>query len=434
MTGFADADYFTDTSLIDDPFPFFEYLRTKGPVFREPHHGVVVVTGYEEALAVYRDEDRFSNANAPSGPFPGLPFTPEGDDIGPQIEAHRGEMIYGDWLATRDPPGHTAYRALLTGLITPPRLAANEEFMWRLADKQIDAFLAGGTFEAQSGFARPFTILVLADLLGVPEADHKAFSDKFAAPPAQIGDERELVRNPLEFLDPIFTAYIEERRRNPLKDGLTELALAKFPDGSTPTITEIVNLTTFLFGAGQDTSARLIMASLRILGDRQDIQQLLRRERNRIPDFLEEVLRMEVPVKANFRLARVAAKVGTMDVKPGTTIMLLSGATNRDPRRFDHPAELRIDRKNVREHLSFGRGAHACMGAPLARAEARVSLNRLFDRLSEIRISESLHGPLGARRYSYDPTYLLRGLEQLHLEFTPERDVKPHESATRKVA
>jgi cytochrome P450 len=99
--------------------------------------------------------------------------------------------------------------------------------------------------------------------------------------------------------------------------------------------------------------------------------------------------------------------------------MLLPGAVNRDPGRFENPAEFRIDRPNVREHMAFGRGAHSCPGAPLARVEARVSLNRLFDRLGEIEISEKAHGPADARRYTYEPTYILRGHSALHLGYTP---------------
>ena len=99
--------------------------------------------------------------------------------------------------------------------------------------------------------------------------------------------------------------------------------------------------------------------------------------------------------------------------------MVLNGAANRDPRRFESPAEFRIDRANAREHLAFGHGVHTCPGAPLARAEARVSIERLLDRMADIRISEAEHGPAGARRYEYAPTYILRGLQKLHLEFTP---------------
>ena len=111
-------------------------------------------------------------------------------------------------------------------------------------------------------------------------------------------------------------------------------------------------------------------------------------------------------------------KIGNVDVAAGTTVMILSNAVNRDPRRFEKPNELVLGRKNVRDHLAFGRGIHACVGAPLARAEAKVSLERLFDRTTDIRIDETKHGRAGARRFEYEPTFLLRGLRELHLEFT----------------
>ena len=111
--------------------------------------------------------------------------------------------------------------------------------------------------------------------------------------------------------------------------------------------------------------------------------------------------------------------VGGVDLPAGTTMMMLNGAANRDPRQFDDPDELRLDRVNGRHHLGFGFGIHTCAGAPLARAEARVSLERILDRMGDITISEAAHGPAGDRRYEYSPIYLLRGLEHLHLEFTP---------------
>jgi cytochrome P450 len=419
------ADWFSDASLIADPFPYYEQLRREGPVVREPHHGVVVVTGYDEALAVYRDHEQLSSINAPNGPIPPLPFAPDSRDIGSQIEQHREQIVYGDWLVTRDRPAHTAYRSLLTGLITPRRLKKNEEFMWRLADRQIDAFIDHESFEAVSDLARTFTVLVIADLLGVPEEDHREFCENYGPVPAQIGSAHELVHNPLDFLSRYFLRYIEERRREPRNDGMSELAHARFPDGAAPTLTEVVDLTTFLFTAGQDTSARLITAALRFLGERPELQRQLRQERHLVPNFLEEVLRLEPPVKCNFRLARVPLRLGDVDVAPGTTVMILIGAANRDPRRFERPSEILLDRPNARENLSFSRGIHACVGAPLARAEGFICLQRIFDRIEDFRVSEAKHGPAGARRYAHEPTYLLRGLQELHLDITRRTDAPP---------
>jgi cytochrome P450 len=145
----------------------------------------------------------------------------------------------------------------------------------------------------------------------------------------------------------------------------------------------------------------------------------LRNDRSLIPGFIEESLRMESPVKSDSRLARRPATVGGVDIPAGTVVMVLPGAANRDPRRFDNPHEFQIDRKNVREHMAFARGVHSCPGAPLARVEGRVSLERILDRMSEIAISETKHGPARERRYNYEPTYILRGLSELHLTFTP---------------
>ncbi|MEU6379145.1 cytochrome P450 [Streptomyces sp. NPDC046909] len=108
-----------------------------------------------------------------------------------------------------------------------------------------------------------------------------------------------------------------------------------------------------------------------------------------------------------------------VDIPAGPTVMVMPGAVNRAPRRFEDPAVFRMDRANVREHLAFGRGVHTCPGAPLARVEARISIERLLDRIDDIRISEAAHGPAGARRYTYEPTFILRGLNALHVEYTP---------------
>ena len=183
-----------------------------------------------------------------------------------------------------------------------------------------------------------------------------------------------------------------------------------------------MRVATNVFAAGQETTVRLLSSALKVLAERPDIQQVLRRERDRIPNFIEETLRIESPVKGDFRLARVPTTVGGVDIPAGTTVMVMNGAANRDPRQFDQPDEFDVARPNARRHIAFGRGIHSCPGAPLARAEARVCIERLLDRTTDIRISEDKHGPADARRYSYVPTYILRGLTALHLEFTVAED------------
>jgi cytochrome P450 len=203
---------------------------------------------------------------------------------------------------------------------------------------------------------------------------------------------------------------------------LTGLASATFPDGSIPEIGDVARVATNVFSAGQETTVRLLGAALKVLAERPDIQQQLRADRTRISNFIEEALRIESPVKGDFRLSRVPTTVGETHLAAGATVMVLNAAANRDPRRFDDPDIFEPARKNARQHLAFGRGIHTCPGAPLARAETRVGIERLLDRTSDITISESKHGPGDDRHYRYIPTYILRGLTELHLEFTPAED------------
>ena len=421
---FETIDFFRGNDLVVDPYPYFDHLREQCPVRREPHHDVVMVTGYDEAVAVYVNAGTFSSCNSVTGPFPGFPVPLEGDDVSDLIEQHRDALPFSDQITTMDPPKHRAHRALVTRLITPKRLRENEDFMWRNADRQIDEFLDRGECEFVSDFAGPFTLYVIADLLGVPEEDHEWFRQELQGGgshrPQGLGStgSASLGHSPLEFLYDRIGAYVEERRREPRDDVLTGLATATFPDGSLPDVIDVVRVAANLFSAGQETTVRLLGTALQIIADHEGVQERLREDYARIPGFVEECLRYESPVKGDFRLSRTAVTVGGVDIPAGTTVMVLNGAAGRDPRHFEHPEEFRMERANAKEHLAFGRGPHACPGGPLARAEARISIERLLERMKDIRISESAHGPADARHYDYVPTYILRGLTRLHLEFS----------------
>lgn len=420
MNDFDAVDFFTDPSLVPDPHPYFDHLRGMGPVVQEPHHGVVAVTGYDEAMALYKDSESFSSCIAVGGPFPPLPFEPCGDDITDLIAQHRTQMPLHEHMVTMDPPEHTRARSVLNRLLTPARLKENQDFLWSLADQQLDEFVGRGECEFLTAYSKPYSLLAVANLLGVPEDDHKEFRSALADShtPGNLDHDPAAI-NPLEFLDEKFTSYIEDRRREPRGDVLSDLAAARYPDGSTPEVVDVVRAATFLFGAGQETTAKLLGAALQILCDRPDLQQELRGDRSLIPAFIEETLRMESPVKTAFRLACKSTSLGGVDIPAGTTVMVSPAAVNRDPRRFEDPHEFRLDRANVREQIAFARGVHTCPGAPLARVEGRVSLERILDRMADMRVNEAEHGPVGNRRYSYAPTYIMRGLTELHIQFTP---------------
>ena len=417
MGDFDTVDFFTDPVLIPNPYEYFDHLRGQCPVLPGGPNGVITVTGHAEALAAYKDP-ALSSANAVVGPFAPLPFEPDGDDISALLAEHRAQIPMSEHVVTMDAPEHGRTRGLLNRLLTPKRLSENEEFMWRLADNQLDEFIDKGRCEFMEAYAKPFSMLVIADLLGVPTEDHVAFRAVLADQQVgALGDE--LAHNPLMWLDDKFRTYITERRAEPREDVLTELALAKYDDGSTPDVELVVKLATFLFAAGQETTTKLLSAAMRVIGDQPEVQSELRKNRKLIPSFLEETLRLESPVKSHFRLAERSTTIGQCPVPAGSTVMLLPGASNRDPRKFADPNDFHADRANVREHMAFGRGAHSCPGAPLARAEGRISMNRILDRMSDIRIDETQHGPADARRYTFEPTFVMRGLTELHIEFTP---------------
>ena len=419
MTDFETVDFFTDETLVPDPYPYFDFLRSSCPVVQATPFNVLAVTGYDEALAVYKDP-AFSSCVSVAGPFSGVPFgAGESDDVTELIEQHRGAVPMAEHITSQDPPLHTRTRGLLNKLITPKRLKENEDFMWRLADQQLDTFLDKGSCEFLAAYAKPFSLLVIADLLGVPLEDHEEFKEVFALETVgELGKEAPTSHNPLEWLNEKFHSYIEDRRRSPRSDVLTELAQAKHQDGSTPDIEDVVNLSTFLFAAGTETTTKLVSSAVRFIADNVGFEKELRDDRTKIPAFLEETLRMESPVKSHFRMARTTTKIGEVEVPAGTTVMLLPGACNRDERKFADPNTFRADRPNVREQIAFIRGVHSCPGAPLARAEGRISLNRILDRMTDITISTEHHGPPDNRHFTYEPTFIMRGLSELHITFT----------------
>ena len=407
-----ERNFFTDPELLQDPTPYYAALRERGPVWREPHLGVVILSGIDEILGVYADHEHFSAIVATLGPLVKVPEPAEGESWAEVIERRRHEIPMGEMLTSIDPPRHTRHRALAGKLFTPNRLKENEEFMWTLADGLIDEFADRSEVEFSTAYARPFTLLVVADLLGVPREDHEQFrrwlrGDKgnVGNPEGEHGGDRVFAN-----LHPYFTRYIEERRASPRDDVMSRLAGARFPDGELPEVVDVVRLATIFFAAGQETTARLLSTGMRILAEQPALAEELRSDPGGIPNFVEECLRLEGPIKSTFRLALHDTQIAGVDVPAGTVVMGLVGAANRDPRVFDDPDRFDPKRPNVRRNIAFGHGEHFCPGASLARAEARISFERLIARLDDVQLVDP-------SALSYAPTFIIRGLNDLPLRF-----------------
>ena len=207
---------------------------------------------------------------------------------------------------------------------------------------------------------------MIADLEGVPEADHGLFTARLTKLP------EDLQHKPLEFLYEQFTAYIEDRRRTPRDDIMTAMATATFPDGSTPQVHDVALLAANLFAGGQETTVRLLSFALRIIAERPDLQERLRGVATS-SNFVEETLRFESPLRAQFRMAKVRTTVAGVDIPARSTMMLLPGAANRDPRLFEDPHTFDPDQGNAKYHVAFGHGIHHCAGALAGRRAASRS-------------------------------------------------------------
>jgi len=421
-TDLSERDYFTDHSVLLNPYEYFEALRAHGPVHRLQNRNLVVITGFEEGIEVLLDNEHFSSCIAAAGPVAPLPFTPEGDDISEQIEAAHDPNSPTALMVNYDGERHEAARSLLNSLFTPSKLKANEAFMESYAAKIVGEVVASGDCELIKEIAAPYVTLVIADLLGVPEEDQEEFRKVIdSGPPAgNIDDAESTSASPsLLFMGSYFTRYVQERRENPRDDVLTELATAKYPDGSLAPMLEVVKSAMFLFAAGQDTSAKLLGNSIRFLAENPEIQQQLREDLSQVPAFIEEMMRLEGSVKATFRLTKKTTSLGGIELKAGQPVVVAVSAGNRDARRWEDPASFRMGRPKVKEHVGFGRGAHTCLGAPLARAEVRVLLEQFLKQTSQISLNEARHGPPSDRRLSYEASYIIRGLNDLYVDLEP---------------
>jgi cytochrome P450 len=314
---------------------------------------------------------------------------------------------------TLDPPEHGRHRALLNRLFSPNRLKENEDFMWSLADRLIDEFADRGEAEFCGDYAGPFTLLVIADLLGVPREDHASFRrwlGRNLAGPSGDTQGKPSGDQVLANVYPYFVRYIEQRRAAPGDDVMSQLATARFPDGEIPDAIDVVRISFIMFAAGQETTARLLGTGMRILAEQPSLADELRADPDGIPNFIEECLRLESPIKGPFRLALRDARLAGVEIPTGSLVMVMNGAANRDPRVFEDGDRFDAKRANVRRNIAFGHGEHFCPGASLARTEARVSFERLLARLDDLELVDP-------SALSYAPSFIIRGLNDLPLRF-----------------
>ena len=389
---------FTPDQLVEranfaDPYPVYRFLRDQSPV-----HYVSIPAGgssgvaaplwswgllkYGDVYNALRDHETFSSENPLAGQF------------GPRIV-----------LIQDDPPRHTRFRRLVNKAFTLKRVEALEPWIASIANALLDE-IAAGTTDVVESYTVPLPVKVIARLLGIPGEDYATFkrwSDAFLSTVSVQGGER--MQN-IQAMVTYFGQMAAARRSHGAEDLITALVEAEI-EGESLQDWEILGFCILLLIAGNETTTNLIGNLLNVLVDRPDLWQRLRADRGLVETVIEETLRYESPVQRLFRTAARDVEVSGAKISKGDRITIFYGAANRDPSVFPDPDEFRLDR-DLRNHVAFGMGIHYCLGAPLARAEARITLTAFLDRFPVIKRGE---GP--AVRQTASP--IVFGFSQLPL-------------------
>ena len=415
--------------VIADPAPFYARMRKEQPVFRVPGAGFYLVTRYEDVVAATRDTGTFSNRFH----SPGLALGRGSEAIQAELEA----ILAGGYprtptLLTNDPPAHTRFRRLVSRAFTPRRVASWTAEIDRLCDELIGRFAGRGSVELVSEFAVPLPIGVIADALGVPRDMQPTFrrwtDDSTDLIGADVTDERRLAaaRGLVEFQH-YFAAELDDRRRHPRDDFLTDLVQASVDgdeaepdaeeislDDTRPLDTpEMLSILHQLLVAGNETTTTLLAESMRLLvgAPAEYARVAADTDGADTAAVVEETLRLCSPAQGMFRVVTRATVLGGVEIPAGSTAVLMYASANRDEAQWPDGDAFCPGRAGVRHHVSFGSGIHYCIGAALSRAEAHAALPRLCRALGSPR--------LAADALDYKPSFVLRGLRSLPLTFTP---------------
>lgn len=379
MTVLSDPLEFFGADALQDPYPLYDRLRAAGPVHRVGTSAFYVVPDWaavEDAIA--RVDDFSSNLTAT------MVYHPDGTVTSFDMDPLGGPTHV---LATADDPAHAVHRRYLLPQLAAKRIRAAESFVTDTAELLWRDGVHDGRIEWMSAMANRLPMMVVARLIGVPDDDvDQLIAWSYAATQMLDGvvsaDELAAAGTAAVELAGYIATHFDRAAADPRDNLLGDLATA-VASGELDTVTAQLMMI-ILFGAGGESTASLIGNAAWILADRPDVQQRLRDDPDLLETFIEECLRYEPPFRGHYRHVRVATTLGGVALPADSHLLLLWGAINRDPAHFDTPNEFRLDRAQAKGHLTFGKGAHFCVGAALARMEARVVLGMLLRRTADI--------------------------------------------------
>jgi cytochrome P450 len=401
-----------DPATQQDPFPYYAALRRKASVYKG-EDGMLYVSGHAAVLEVLQQPNTFSSQ--------------WGNTAGaPPVEGTEEEMkaIFAEGyppvstMLTLDPPLQTRYRKSVGKAFSTRRIESLEPRIRKIAVDLLESCPESGRIDFMRRISIPFPVRVIADMLSIPldrEADVKRWSDdSVASIGVKISAERalEAARSIVEF-QKFMASLLEERQREPQDDFLSELVAADFEDieGNTRKleISEMISIIQQLMVAGNEATTKGITEIMKLLVENPGEWKHVREDSTAIPAMAEEGLRLASPNQGLFRICTKDSEVAGVQIPKGQMLWVMFGSANRDDMVFPDPDRFDPARKNLSDSFAFGRGAHFCIGAPLARLEIRVLFEELAKRFGAVRFAPGT-------TLEYEPSFILRGLKELEIE------------------
>lgn len=375
MTVVDDPAQFFSAAALQDPYPLYDRMRAEASVHRIGDSVFYVVCGWDAVLeALERVEDFSSNLTATMVYHDDGTVTPF--DMGPP-----GDPSHA--LATADDPVHALHRKILLPHLSAKRVRIIEEFAANTADRLWNENLRDGQIEWMSAIANRLPMMVVARLLGLPDDDvdeliRLAYAATMLLDGIVTSDQLQEAGMAAIELSSYVLKYFEKASASAEYGLIGDLA-ARYASGELQQTPALAIMLT-LFGAAGESTASLLGSAAWILADRPEIQQQVRDNPELLGVFIEETLRFESPFRGHYRHVARDTSLGGIDVPAGGHLLLMWGAANRDPKHFDAPNEFRLNRTSAKDHVTFGKGVHFCVGAALARLEARIALGMLLER------------------------------------------------------
>ena len=391
-----------DPGTVECPYDFYRALREHGGVYQVPGRGFFLVSRFDTAMQVIKDTDTFSSKSGVA-----VPRSADGSHWWKEGEVRT--------LLTADPPDHRKYRELVNKAFSAKRVASWEPRIRAIANELIDEFAGKGHCELVYEFAVPLPLIVICEALGLPRSKLRVFKE-WSDGIARLGG----MTSPEEFAGIVerakeFSAYVDqvitERRDDLGDDFISDLLRAEF-DGQRPlTLPELNSIVTQFLVAGNETTTNTIASGMWLLLTHPEQLAAAREDAALLPNLVEEVLRIESPVQAHFRVATRDTELDGVKIPAGAGVGVVYGCCNRDDDKFPDAESFDIRRSNASRHLAFSQGIHFCPGAPLARLESVIAFELLLARLPNVRLDTARSD------LSHVPSFTHRGLKAVALEF-----------------